>query len=74
MSVTDVEIAYFGRKDRDANTTWHVAWQEEPRLPLAVRFSLAEAGRTLPPIIVPVRQTLATLCATPEAPPECNRE
>lgn len=71
-SVTDVEIDYFGRQDGADGAEWHTEWQEETRLPLAVRLRLQRSGRTLPPIIVPVRQTLATLCATPEPPPVCG--
>jgi prepilin-type N-terminal cleavage/methylation domain-containing protein len=74
MPISDVDIAYFGRKEGDRAAGWHAAWQEEALLPLAVRLDLEQAGRALPPIIVPVRQTLASLCATPGAPPECVRE
>lgn len=74
MSVSDVDIAYFGRKEGARAASWHAAWEEEALLPLAVRLELEQAGRALPPIIVPVRQSLASLCATPEAPPECIRE
>jgi len=73
MSVTDVEIDYFGRKDGADRAQWHVEWQEEMRLPLAVRLRLQSSGWALPPLIVPVRQTLATLCATPEPPTECRQ-
>lgn len=74
MSVTDLAFTYFGRKAGQGAASWHAAWQAEALLPLAVRLDLVQAGRALPPVIVPVRQSLASLCATPEAPPECNRE
>jgi len=73
MSISDVDIAYFGRKEGASAASWHATWQQEALLPLAVRLDLEQAGRPLPPIIVPVRQTLASLCATPEPPPECIR-
>jgi len=73
-SISDVDISYFGRKEGERAAGWHAAWQQEALLPLAVRLDLEQAGRALPPIIVPVRQTLGALCATPVPPPECSRE
>ena len=74
MSISDVDITYFGRKAGARAADWHAAWQEEVLLPLAIRLDLEQAGRALPPIIIPIRQSLPSLCATPEAPAECFRE
>lgn len=74
LSISDVEIAYFGRKAGERAAGWHAAWEAEALLPSAVRLDLEQAGHALPPIIVPVRQTSGSLCATPEAPPECFGE
>lgn len=70
--VVALRLGYFGRKDGDAAATWHSTWQAERRLPQAVRLDLDHRRLDLAPIIVPVRQSLGPLCATPEPGPECD--
>lgn len=69
--VSGLGLAYFGRKAGATSASWHDSWQGQPVLPRAVRIELAHARLDLPPIIVPIRQTMGTLCPTPEAGPEC---
>lgn len=64
-------LSYFGRKARAARAEWHERWQEEPRLPRAVRLELAHDRLALPPLIVPIRQDLASLCASAVQPLPC---
>lgn len=70
--VTALRLSYFGRKDGAAAAAWHATWQDERLLPRAVRLELDHARLDLAPIIVPIRQSLATLCATPEPGPACD--
>lgn len=68
---SDVRLAYFGRKEGARDAAWHDAWQGEPRLPRAVRLSIDHVRLELPPLIVPVRQDLATLCPSAVAEQPC---
>jgi general secretion pathway protein J len=70
--VTELRLSYFGRKDAARAAAWHVTWQEQRQLPEAVRLELAHERLDLPPLVVPIRQSLAALCATPEPGPECD--
>ena len=70
--VLDLRLGYFGRKAGEATATWHPTWQAERRLPEAVRLELDHRRLDLAPIIVPIRQSLGPLCATPEPGPECD--
>jgi len=72
QQVTALRLSYFGRKDGATDAVWHATWQAEPRLPDAVRLELEHERLDLAPIIVPIRQSLGALCATPEAGPACN--
>jgi general secretion pathway protein J len=67
---TSLRISYFGRQG-DADPAWHEVWQDEERLPRAVRFDLDHARLALPPVIVAVRQQVATLCASAVAELVC---
>lgn len=67
---TTLEISYFGRQ-ADAEPAWHNAWQDETRMPRAVRFDLDHTRLDLPPIIVEVQQRAATLCASATAELVC---
>ena len=69
--VSGLGLAYLGRKAGATSASWHDSWQGQPILPRAVRIELAHARLDLPPIIVPIRQTLGTLCPTPEAGAAC---
>lgn len=69
--VSGLRLAYLGRKSGAAAPTWHDAWQDQGSLPLAVRLELAHQRLDLPPLIVPIRQTLGSLCPTPEGGPAC---
>ncbi len=69
--VTSLELAYFGRKAGTAAASWHGEWRNQPVVPQAVRLQLGHAQLALPPLIVPIRQTVGTLCPTPEGGPEC---
>ncbi len=69
--VTGLRLVYFGRKPGAATATWHDTWQDQPTLPRAVRLELAHRRLDLPPLIVPIRQTLGSLCPTPEGGPAC---
>jgi general secretion pathway protein J len=67
---TALRISYFGRQG-DANPAWHDVWQDQERMPRAVRFDLDHARLQLPPVIVAVRQQVATLCASAVAELVC---
>ncbi len=67
---TSLEISYFGRRG-DADPAWYDIWQEEQRMPRAVRFDIGHARLDLPPIIVEVQQRAATLCASATAELVC---
>ncbi len=69
--VTGLRLSYFGRQD-GAAATWHPTWQDQPGLPQAVQLELDHRQLDLPPLIVPIRQSLGTRCATPEPGPECD--
>ena len=69
--VTGLRLSYFGRKD-GAAAAWHPTWQDQARLPRAVQLELDHRRLDLPPVIVPIRQSLGTRCATPEPGPECD--
>lgn len=70
--VLALQLGYFGRKEGEATAAWHRAWQAERRLPEAVRLDLEHRWLDLAPIIVPIRQSLGPLCATPVPGPECD--
>jgi general secretion pathway protein J len=72
VSVGDLALAYYGQKAGAASPAWHDDWQEQASLPRAVRLDLVHARLDLPPIIVPIRQTMGALCPTPEGGPECS--
>ena len=69
--VSGLGLAYLGQKVGAGSASWHDSWQDQPVLPRAVRVALVHPRLDLPPIIVPIRQTLGTLCPTTEAGPEC---
>lgn len=68
--VPAVRLSYFGRKEGE-DPAWYDVWQEEARLPRAVRFDLGDARLALPPVIVPIRQRVGTLCASAAAELAC---
>jgi prepilin-type N-terminal cleavage/methylation domain-containing protein len=68
---TGLAFGYLGQKQGSGSAVWHSDWRDQPRLPRAVRIELDHARLDLPPIIVPIRQTLGTLCPTPEGGPAC---
>ena len=73
LLVRDVEavrLSYFGRKEGE-EPAWHDLWQGEARLPRAVRFDLTHARMALPPVIVPIRERVGTLCASATAEVAC---
>ncbi|MEZ5865180.1 MAG: prepilin-type N-terminal cleavage/methylation domain-containing protein [Geminicoccaceae bacterium] len=69
--VTSMRISYFGRQ-KDEEAAWHEVWQDEERLPRAVRFDLDHARLRLPPVIVGVRQQVASLGASVVAELFCS--
>lgn len=69
--LTGARLSYFGRKEGAAAASWHEVWRDEPRLPRAVRLALDHRRLDLPPLIVPLRQDQASLCASAEAPVPC---
>lgn len=66
-----VRLGYFGRKGSAARAEWHESWQGQPRLPRAVRLEISHDRLALPPLIVPIRQDLASLCASSVAALSC---
>lgn len=67
-----LRIDYHGRKSGERAAAWHAQWRGEPALPGAVRLVLRHDRLSLPPIIVPIRQDFATLCASPVAELGCE--
>ena len=72
--VTGLRLGYFGRKRGASAPAWHAEWRDEPRLPRAVRLELDHAALDLPPIIVPIRQSLGSLCPTAHAGAACGEQ
>jgi hypothetical protein len=69
--VTAIRFDYLAARKGPRRPLAH-SWQNETRLPRAVRLELDHGRLDLPPIIVPIRQEFGSLCASPSAEGTCT--